>query len=300
MEHERGSVAAHVACPSCGLLLDPPPVSSRRCPRCRERIVVRRTEGRTVYLTEAAVTVFEAQRRREADEKRWTRERREWLRLAEIVGVPERRRAGLDARPISADVVAQSRSLYLGGADQAVRVARRDRRWEAVGRIRHDQAAALYREAGSPVPPPEAIVAVHREAVAAALRFLSASGREAELVGSACCSACRRDDGRVFRIADELKAARLPHEGCPRGLCACEWWLSLPDPARKRRRRASRTASGGPPRREPADKGSDVPPIGAVEGPLDAVPAEPPAAPEPSPEDRRPGPDLEPGDRESA
>ncbi len=193
------------------------------------------------------MAVFEAQRQREEDERRWTRERRDWLRLAEIVGVPERRRAGLERRPISAEVVAQSRSLYLGGADQAVRAARRDRRWEAVGRIRRDQAAALYREAGSPVPPPDDVVAIHREAIAASLRFLAASGREAELVGSACCSACRRDDGQAFRIADELKAQRLPHDGCPRGLCACEWWISLPDPTRKRRRRAPRSASGGSP-----------------------------------------------------
>ncbi len=37
--------APGVACPNCGVLLDPPPTSTRLCPRCRRRIVVRRSEG---------------------------------------------------------------------------------------------------------------------------------------------------------------------------------------------------------------------------------------------------------------
>ena len=52
----RPHVAASTPyCPYCALLLDPPPESSRRCPRCRERIIVKRVDGRAIYLTEAAV-----------------------------------------------------------------------------------------------------------------------------------------------------------------------------------------------------------------------------------------------------
>jgi hypothetical protein len=280
----RAAVAAHVACPSCGLLLDPPPTSNRRCPRCRERIIIRRTEGRTVYLTEAAVAVFEGQRRRQADEKRWTQERRDWLRRAEIVGVPKRRRAAMGSRPISADVVAQARSAYLAGADQAARAARRARRWDSVARVRRDQAAAMHRELGSPVPPPESVLALHREAADAELRFAGKSGTEAELVGAACCASCRRDDGRVFRIADELKAARLPHEGCPRGLCACSWWMCLTDPKQRRRRRSSRTPPGDSPR-EPTSEAGGGEPVEAVEAdaaPSEATPVDQ-AGPQPAP-----------------
>ncbi len=36
------------ACPSCAVILDPPPSRDRRCPRCRQKIVVRHVEGRLV------------------------------------------------------------------------------------------------------------------------------------------------------------------------------------------------------------------------------------------------------------
>ena len=63
-----------VACPNCGVALDPPPDHTRNCPRCRRRVVVRHLEGRAVYLNEAAVKVFESERQREIDELTWTRE----------------------------------------------------------------------------------------------------------------------------------------------------------------------------------------------------------------------------------
>lgn len=228
-----------VACPSCGSWLVPPPRSNRRCPQCREPIVVRRTEGRTVYFTEAAVAVFEAERQREANELRWTMERREWLRLARVAGAPEARRQRLSARPPSAEVVEASKALYLGAADTAVKEARRTRHWTDVGRLRREQAAALFAEAGHPVPPPDDIVALHREGAAAQLRAHAATGTHAELIGAGCCKACRKDDGRAFKITDELRTPRLPHEGCPRGLCSCEWWMSVVAPPRRRRRKAS-------------------------------------------------------------
>ena len=249
-----------VACPSCGAWLVPPPRSSRRCPQCREPIIVRRTEGRTVYFTEAAVAVFEAERQREADELRWTTERREWLRLARVAGAPEARRQRLDAKPPSAEVVEASKALYLGAAEAAVKDARRRKHWTDVGRLRREQAAALYAEAGHPVPPPEDIVALHREGSAAQLRAHAATGTHAELIGAGCCKACRKDDGRAFKIAEELRTPRLPHEGCPRGLCACEWWMSVVAPPRRRRRKPAAPPPSAPPPAVPAPVGEEPQP----------------------------------------
>ena len=231
-----------IACPSCGAWLVPPPRSNRRCPQCREPIVVRRTEGRTVYFTEAAVAVFEAERQREADELRWTTERREWLRLARVVGASEVRRRRIAAKPPSAEVVEAAKALYLGAAEAAVKEARRTKHWTDVGRLRREEAAALFAEARHPVPPPGDIVALHRQGAAAQLRAHAATGTYAELIGAGCCKACRKDDGRAFKIAEELRTPRLPHEGCPRGLCACEWWMSVVAPPRRRRRKASAPA----------------------------------------------------------
>ncbi len=130
-----------------------------------------------------------------------------------------------------------ARSLYLAAADRGVRVARREKRWEDVARIRQRQAAALYEEAGGSPPVPDEILALYREGIAATLRGLAARTREVELVGASCCPACRADNEQIFRVADELRQPRLPHPGCPRGLCACDWWPTVRQAAPNRRRR---------------------------------------------------------------
>ena len=236
-------VAIQVACPNCGVILDPPPERTRLCPRCRRRIVVRHAEGRAIYLTEASVEVFESERAREQERETWTHDRRKWLDLARLVGAPADRRQRLDRSALTAAAVQQSRSLYMVAAERAARAAKRAKHWDDLARIRQRQAAALYAEAGGSGPPSEEVVALHREGVAATLRGLQPVAREAELVGAGCCPACRADEDRVFRIADELRTPRLPHAGCPRGLCPCDWWPAIPNPAAKRRRRRSAPAT---------------------------------------------------------
>jgi hypothetical protein len=224
-------------------VLDPPPDRTRLCPSCRHRIVVRHSDGRTIYLTEEAVGVFEAERELEIERQVWTRQRHHWLHLARVAGAPAELRRRAAVAPLSIAAVRSSRDLYLDAAESAVRAARRAKRWDEVARIRRRQAAALFEEAGGSAPPPDEIVALHREGVAATLRALATVSREAELVGASCCHACRIDNDRIFRIADELRTPRLPHAGCPRGLCACDWWPAVRDPATKRRRRRRSTAS---------------------------------------------------------
>jgi hypothetical protein len=235
--------SATAACPYCATLLDPAPERGRLCPRCRRRIVVRRVDGRRVLLTEEALDVFEAERDRETRESDWTSERRRWLGLAKGVSAPVNRVARLAAAPPSEAAVAASRELYLAAAERAVRTARRGKRWGEVASIRRQQAAALYRASGSAIPPPDEIVALHRAWSEAALRSFVSVGAQVELVATGCCAICGRDNGRAFRIADELRAQRLPHEGCPKGLCPCDWW-PLPGAA-PRRRRARRRALPG-------------------------------------------------------
>ena len=245
-----------VACPNCGGTLDPPPDHTRRCPHCRRPVVVRHFEGRSIYLTEAAVEVFEAERQHEIDEERWSRERISWLKLAQRVGAPADRRRRLMAAPISDAAVRASRDLYLVTAERSVRAARRDKRWAEVALIRRRQAGALFEEAGAQLPPSDEILALYREGAVATLREISQVTRTAELVGAACCQACRADNERVFRIADEIRTPRLPHAGCPSGLCTCDWWPALAsDPKKPRRRRAPTS----PPPADPGTKGPSTP-----------------------------------------
>jgi hypothetical protein len=202
-------------------------------------------DGRAVYLTEAAVPVFEGEKRRTGDEQRWASERRRWLHLAKGVKVPSDRRLRVENAPLSADAVRAARTLYLTAVEREARTARGARRWNDVAALRREQATALYEEAGSPLPPPEGIVELHQEGAAAALRAMADIARHAELVGAACCPACRADSGRTFRIADELRVPRLPHPGCPRGLCSCDWWISTEAPKRRRKSAKNARSDGG-------------------------------------------------------
>jgi hypothetical protein len=217
------------SCPYCALVLEPPPTASRRCTGCLQRIVVKRVDGRAVYLTEAALLIFDAERRRAASSVRLGRERDRWLRLATAAGAPAERIARLSAARLTEDGVSAARTLYVSAVDRAFRAARRDLDWEKAARIRRDNATELYRIAGSPTPPPPDILALFREGVAAELRGIAEISRDAELVAAGCCDVCRSDDHRIFRIAAELRQPRLPHDGCPRGLCRCRWDLAARD-----------------------------------------------------------------------
>ena len=243
------------ACPYCAVLLDPAPERGRLCPRCRRPIVVRRVNGRRVLLTKEALDVFEAERGRESREHVLVSERRRWLALARGVSAPAQRVAKLEAALPSDAAVAASKDLFMSAAEQAARSARREKHWREVARIRREQAAALYREAGSPIPPPDDVVALHRAWSEAALNSLAGFGPQVELVSSGCCHVCQQDDGRVFRIAAELKVERLPHVGCPKGLCACDWW-PLPGSKAKAKAKSARpraASSAGSSSATPAD-----------------------------------------------
>jgi hypothetical protein len=239
--------APPVVCPSCAFTLDPAPLRSRRCPSCRQRITVRRLDGRTVLLVDDAVPIFDRERQRVADQLRWTDQRTRWLALAGIVRAPAARLAKLAAAPLSASVVEDSRTFYLSSAERAVRTARTAKRWPEVARIRRQQAAELYAAAGAPIPPPDEVIAAHREGALAELRGLSSVSDTAELVSAGCCRICRADDQATFRIPVELRTPRLPHEGCAKGLCGCHWWLALPGPKTRQRKRRAKAPIAAPP-----------------------------------------------------
>ena len=235
-----------VSCPYCARLLEPPPASSRTCPRCRQRIVVKHVDGRAVYLTADAVPIFESERRRVASSGRWTRERQRWLKLAAAAGATSQRAEWLAAAPPSDEVVESARALYMTTVERLFRSAKADRRWEEASRLRREQAMTLFRLAGSPSTPPQALVELKRDAEVAELRSIAQIVREARLVSADCCDICRADDGLIFRIAQELQAPRLPHQRCPTGLCRCRWALPPRDQTAIRRSRPSVSASARP------------------------------------------------------
>jgi len=216
--------------------------------------------------------VFDGERRREADERRWAAERRHWLRLSRTVKAPADRRQRLERASLSAASVQAARNLYTTSADREVRAARRAKQWSVIATVRREQAAALFKDAGSPVPPPDDLLALHREAASAALRAIATVARQAELVGGTCCAACRADDGKTYRIADELRVPRLPHAGCPRGLCGCDWFVATETP-RRRRRTAPSEAIAESATASTLPGGGDAPAVLAVDGVPGAIDA---------------------------
>ena len=236
-----------IACPYCAALIDPPP-RTRRCPACRQPVIVRRTDGVAQYLTESSAAVRDAQRRREEDERAWSIARAHWLHLARAVHAPADLCQQVAAMPLSNRAVEAARAVYRTAADQAAREARQAERWAQLCRLRTTEAIELYADLGSPMPPPDEVVAMYREGKAAVLRSLAEHSPVAELAGSSCCPACRADDGALCTIAAELRRPRLPHPGCPRGLCDCDWFVALPaaKPARRRRRRSTAVAPALP------------------------------------------------------
>jgi hypothetical protein len=68
------------------------------------------------------------------------------------------------------------------------------------------------------------------------LRSLLPVAKDVELVSAGCCPPCRADDEKTFRITSEVRTPRLPHAGCPKGLCGCDWWPAVAEPRKRRRR----------------------------------------------------------------
>jgi hypothetical protein len=147
-----GRVASIAYCPYCATSLLPPPKSSRKCAECRQRIVVKHLDDRTVYLAEAAVPVFEAERRRLATLQDQREQRAFWLDLALKSGAPADKVAKATGEPPSDGRVAAARALFLSTVDRAFSVAADADHWEEAARIRYEEAIALFDYAGSPVP----------------------------------------------------------------------------------------------------------------------------------------------------
>ena len=257
----RPRVVATAYCPYCAAHLDPPPTTDRRCARCRQRIVVRSIEGGVlVYLTEASIRVFDAEREREANLERWAGERRRWLVLARAAGAPPSRVDRFERATASEDAVEAARAFFGTTVDHAVDDALRRDLWEVAAGLRRDQARAIHQIAGRPLPVGDDITELVREAALIELRGMGTMMRNAALVAGRCCEACRAEDGVVVRISTELRRARLPHAACAKAPCRCRWDLA-PRDVRTVQRYLERTGRWSGTR--PADHGGTDPEVHA-------------------------------------
>lgn len=79
-----------VACPHCGVVLDPPPKANRKCPECREPIKVRTRNGEKLVFTPEGANAYDRKRqeefaynaaRRRADALGFSDTEAEWERM---------------------------------------------------------------------------------------------------------------------------------------------------------------------------------------------------------------------------
>ena len=189
-------------------------------------MIVRYVGTRRAILAAAVLPFFEAER---LNEERRARERDRWLELARESGTDVDQLPQPAGESISEADVAAARAAYLSGVDGAFRLAQDDRRWDVAARIRYEQVAVLSRMADAPGAPSDELIGLHREGMAADLQAIGEVARDAEVRGESCCDACRVDDRRVVRVAEELASPTLPHAGCPEGLCRCRWFLTARD-----------------------------------------------------------------------
>ena len=185
--------------------------------------MVKRLDGGVLYLTVAAATALEAGQRRIKVTARLARIRDRWLTQASAVGASPAAIERIGRVTATEEGVEAARALYLGAANRAFVAANRERRFAEAASIRRAHVQALLRERGAADPVTDEIIGMYRDAMSAELKSQREFGRDVELVGAACCEACDVDSGLVVRITEEIKATRLPHAGCPKGVCLCRW-----------------------------------------------------------------------------
>lgn len=206
------------ACPHCGVVLDPPPARSRRCPECRERIVVRteKVVNRKLYLTPEGAEAFDAEKAADAERAKIIR------RVAKIgYGMADFDRVFADlksesgADPNAGDVfwrLANSRKVeqetqaeWLGLTSTCREMAQylHGEGHDSIGMLREAARAELCRAAEDPFT------------------------TQVEIISHQPCQACGVDDRKRFTVSVAQAEERLPHLNCDQHLCQC-WYRSLP------------------------------------------------------------------------
>lgn len=201
------------ACPYCGVVIDPPPARSRKCPDCRERIVVRtrRSDGAKVLLTEADAADFDEQRKAEAA-------RNDAIRKSSNIGATPEDFANAERTVAQKFGTALPRDVFWQLANEFAVRAMKSNDWHALSMVYWQQARLLYEE-GKPH------LDLAREASKASLQRYAHDGfvKQVEILCN-CCELCERDAGRKMSVQDAMEQLPIPHEESANdGWCICLW-----------------------------------------------------------------------------
>lgn len=221
-------------CPHCEAVLDPPPKQSRKCPECRERIIVRThpVSKAKFLLTEEGAAEFD-------DAKRTLAARNKVIRGLPVLGVGDGAYDREEQR--LAEKFGKSPSpgdVYWSMANKAVQRLGRDPENNA------HQIQQIYWQMG-----------LHRLGEGAAKADVQMSQREshrwqltnrlfqfqeaslasrykAEIRTDTCCTSCGALEGTLYDIEEAIEVLPLPQPECEEDWCTCWWSFRIAGPSR--------------------------------------------------------------------
>jgi len=205
------------ACPYCGIVLDTPPTSSRKCPACGDKIVVRtrRSDGAKLYLTAADAKAFDAERKADAF-------RNKAIRAAANIGLDKTAFERMQGELLAKSPGYGPGDVFWALANRLSAKQMRGGDWQGLSMTYFHQALWLY-ETGRPYEQLK-VEAEKARAQDYALRGI----RQLEIMGG-CCDNCGRFQSRIYPIEQALREWPVPVEECTNGWCVCTWLLVVPD-----------------------------------------------------------------------
>ncbi len=201
-----------VACPHCGTVLDTPPKSSRKCPACRDKIVVRtrRSDGAKLYLTENDAKVYDGERKADAF-------RNKALRAAANIGMDEKAFERKEKELLARSSGWSPGDVFWALAGEKAKEQALAGDLHGLSMTYFHQALWLYDEGR-----PYARLKVESEK-ARAQSYANGGCQELQVSGGAGCDNCKPFDGRVYPVEEAVKEWPVPSEECTNGWCLCMW-----------------------------------------------------------------------------
>ena len=224
-----------VACPYCGVVIDPPPARSRKCPSCKQAIVMRSTYGGSPFWKHgvAKTRLFLTQEQAEA----FDAAAGEASRRQNAVDIAQR--CGCSAiefmqketvlAKTGADLISPE-TVLLALLEDAFSEVRKRKDLQRMASIAFEKARIQYDLGRADFV--EALVEHHR----AKLMEMQASRliTNVAIASIDCCLVCAKSAGKTSTVASALGSAALPQAQCTResehgerGWCICYWSAAM-------------------------------------------------------------------------
>jgi predicted RNA-binding Zn-ribbon protein involved in translation (DUF1610 family) len=218
----KATLQMPVACPTCGVVLDPPPQRSRNCTECGSKIVIRtdRTAKQKVYLTSEGAAAFDV-------EKAAASAKKKALKRTQAIGLTT-----ADYEATAAELTEEF-GTQAGPGDvfwklaneELLRLGNPRRNGYDMQQIHMQMALQLKDEGRSAVPIQRK---GHKDRLWWEKTQIDAVDGDASqwrtaAIANACCDQCEQFDGRTYTFKEAIEKMPLPPDDCTSDWCNCSW-----------------------------------------------------------------------------